>query len=148
MANLLTYELAALVGRTYPAVQARITEEAVRRYCRAIGRPYDGRVPWLFLAHLGADRAPPVQRADGLSGRAHFYPLPLPVERLVIGGMAWEFGRRPALGDTLTLQGRLASLEEREGRDSGQMLISVLEITYTDARGDWVATQRTTRIHR
>ncbi|MBX5491762.1 MAG: MaoC family dehydratase N-terminal domain-containing protein [Chloroflexi bacterium] len=147
MAQLLTYELATLVGRTFPAVRATITEDGVRRYCRAIGRRWDGTVPWSFLAHLGADQAVDTGCSDGLAGRPQLPPLPLPAERRILTGVAWEFGRRPQLGETLVLQARLASLEQREGR-RGPVLLSIVEVTYTDLQGEWVATQRSTCVHR
>ncbi|HLI27110.1 MAG TPA: MaoC family dehydratase N-terminal domain-containing protein [Chloroflexota bacterium] len=147
MAQLLTYELATLVGRTFPPLRATISEEAVRRYCRAIGRPWDGTVPWSFLAHLGADQAAEPLGPEGLSGRPQLHPLPLPTARRMVTAVAWELGRRPQVGDTLLLEARLAALEQREGR-RGPILLSVVEITYTTLQGEWVATQRSTCEHR
>jgi hypothetical protein len=147
MARLLTYELATLVGRTFPAARATITEEAVRRYCRAVGRRWDGTVPWAFLAHLGADQAAEPAGLDGCAARPQLHPLPLATERRSVTAVAWELGRRPQVGETLVVQARLAALEERESR-RGPVLLSVVEVTYTDAHGEWVATQRSTCLHR
>jgi hypothetical protein len=106
MPDLISPAVRRAVGRPYPPIVATIGEKAVRRYCRAVGRPFDGRVPWLFLASLGADQAPPSTRADGLSGRATSYPLDIPLERSVVGGQEWDFARRPRLGETLTIDAR------------------------------------------
>src|SRR5262249_30027796 len=117
-------------------------------YCRAVGRPFDGRVPWLFLASLGADQAPPSTRADGLSGRATSYPLDIPLERSVVGGQEWDFTRRPRIGETLTIGARYVSIEERVGRPSARMVITVPEVPFAAADGRRVPTQRLTAVRR
>src|SRR5215213_7704339 len=148
MPDLITPVVRRAIGRPYPPIVATIGEEAVRRYCRAVGRPFDGRVPWLFLASLGADQAPPSTRADGLSGRSTSYPLDIPLERSVVGGQEWDFARRPRIGETLSIGARYVSIEERVGRASGPMVITVLEVTFADADGRPVAIQRLTAVRR
>lgn len=148
MAELISGALRASVGRDFPPVQAVITEEGVRRYCQAFGREYDGRVPWLYLTHLGAEQGPALGRADALSGRAAFFPIDLPLKRVVVGGMEWEYGTRPRIGDALTMIGRYSSLEERRGQHSQSMIVSVLEVRFMSPAGERAATQRLTRVHR
>lgn len=148
MEGLISDELRQLIGRDFPPILVTITEEGVRRYCQAFGREYDGRVPWLYLTHVGAEQAPALGRADALSGRAAFFPIDLPLKRVVVGSMDWEYGRRPQIGDELTMLGRYTSLEERQGQRSRSMIVSVLEVRFLTAAGEHVATQRLTRIHR
>lgn len=138
----------SIVDQPLPPLRATITEEAVRRYCRAIDQPWNGRVPWLFLASLGADQSPPSDRPDGLSGRPMLYPIPGSFQRTLVGGMEWDFGARPNVGDELILNARFLSVKERQGQRSGTMFISVLEITFTNQLGEKVAVQRLTRVHR
>ncbi len=148
MAELISAELRGLIGRDFPPIAVTITEEGVRRYCQALGRVHDGKVPWLYLAHVGAEQGPALGRADALSGRAAFFPIDLPLRRVVVGGMAWEYGTRPQIGDSLTLFGRYTSLEERPGQRSQSMIVSVLEVRFITPAGERAATQRLTRIHR
>ena len=143
-----TFSSGSIVGEPLPPLRATITEDAVRRYCRAVDQPWNGRVPWLFLASLGADQAPPSDRTDGLSGRPVLYPVPGSFQRNLVGGMEWEFGARPNVGDELTISARFVSVKERQGQRSGTMFISVLEMTFTNQLGEKVAVQRLTRVHR
>jgi hypothetical protein len=136
-----------LVDKPLPVLRAAITEDGVRRYCKAIGKPWDGTVPWFYLAHVGADQAPPT-RPDMLSGRAALYPLPGSFTRTLVGGMKWKFGVRPRLGDELSIEARYTSFKETHGQSSGTMIISHLEITFTNDRNERLAVQTLIRIHR
>ena len=137
-----------LIGQKLPTLQVEVTEYDVKRYCRAVGHPWDGVVPWLYLANCGGDQISSPDRTDRLSGRATLFPSRGATERVVVGGHEWEFGVRPCVGDVLTIEGFCASMEEKQGARSGPMTISTLEVTYTNDRNEQVARQRLKRIHR
>ncbi len=137
-----------LVGQELPPLRVELTEYDVRRYCRAVGRLWDGMVPWLYLANCGGDQISAPARTDRLSGRPTLFPSRGPSERVVVGGQEWQFGVRPCVGDVLTIKGCCTSMKEKHGARSGPMTISTLELTYTNDRNERVAWQRLTRIHR
>lgn len=105
-------------------------------------------MPWLYLAHAGGDQVSSPDRIDRLSGRAALYPLPGSFKRTLVGGMEWQFGVRPCVGDVLTIEGCYTSVDEKRGERSGAMIISILELVFTNERNERVAVQRLTRIHR
>jgi acyl dehydratase len=102
--------------------------------------------PPTFLSHVVAATKPLAQlREDGLykSGRR----LRLGVERIMAGGDAWEFVRPAYVGDVVTAETRLFSLDEHVGR-SGPFVTTVVETVFTDAGGDVIARLRQTGIAR
>lgn len=137
-----------LVGKPLPSLRVTVTEESVRRYCKAIGIPWDGIVPWFYLAHAGGDKVSSPDRVDRLSGRAALYPLPGSFKRTLVGGMEWQFGIRPCVGDILTIEGCYTSVKEKHGKRSGAMIISILELIFANDHNERVALQRLTRVHR
>lgn len=137
-----------LVGHNLSPLRVAITEHSVRRYCRAVGQAWDGIVPWLYLAHAGGDQVSSPDRIDRLSGRAALYPLPGSFKRTLVGAMEWQFGVRPRVGDMLTIEARYTSVKEKRGERSGTMIISTLELTFTNDKNERVALQRLIRIHR
>src|SRR5688500_18345729 len=108
-----------LVGQELPALRVEVTEHDVRRYCRAVRRPWDGMVPWLYLANCGGDQISSPERTDRLSGRPTLFPSRGPTERVVVGGQEWQFGVRPRVGDVLTIKGKCTSMQEKQGARSG-----------------------------
>jgi acyl dehydratase len=65
----------------------------------------------------------------------------LRVKRVMFGGEEWEFRAPAYVGDTITAQGRLKSLEEKEG-GSGPFVLMTTETTYTNQDGEVVALSR------
>lgn len=147
-ARKIIFMVSDLVGQGLPPLQVEITEHDVERYCRAVGQPWDGTVPWLYLANCGGNQVSSPPRTDRLSGRPTMFPSRGPTERVVVGGQEWQFGVRPCVGDVVTIKGCCMSMQEKQGARSGPMTISTLELTYTNDRNERVAWQRLTRIHR
>jgi hypothetical protein len=137
-----------LVGKRLPPLDVTIMEDDVRRYCRAVAKPWDGIVPWFYLAHVGGNQVSPPDRVDRLSGRPALYPLPGSFKRTLVGGMEWEFLVRPRIGDRITIEACYTSVKEKTGERSGIMIISTLELTFTNHQNEKVAVQRLARIHR
>jgi acyl dehydratase len=67
--------------------------------------------------------------------------------RAINAGMESEFFKPVRPGDTLTMVSEIISLEEKEGKTGGKMLISTVEMTVTNHKGDLVARQRLSGIH-
>ena len=64
---------------------------------------------------------------------------------MLAGGSEYEYFQVVRPGDLITAKVKLADAYERE-RKTGKMLFLVIEITYTNQRGEVVATERSTPI--
>ena len=122
--------MAAVAGRTYPAVQFEIDADRVAAFAKAIGAdPADG-VPPTFAAvyslgvtvpHLFADEEAAVDFA-----------------RLLHGEQEFEWDRHPRAGETVTSRGRVASDVNRRG-----MRFVSFEADTSDSSGAPVCRSRT-----
>jgi acyl dehydratase len=152
--------IAAEIGRTYPPVTEMVEAGAVRRYLQAMGEPFEpylaadgsgelGFAPPLFLQALG--RQPlgtPPPREDGLGGTMESNEPDLPLRRAVVAGGEWEFNRPVRIGERITVQMRIANIERKTGRQSGEMYLLTKEMQFLDAAGDPVAVWRHFRVRR
>ena len=142
-------------------VTAEITARDAQRYAMAVGdmNPvyFDEEAavragyrtlvaPPTFVSHVVAPTKPLAElREDGLyrTGRR----LRLAVDRVMAGGDEWEFVRPAYVGDVVTAETRLFSLDEKEGR-SGAFVTTVMETVFTGADGEVIARLRRTGIAR
>ena len=93
---------------------------------------YGGLVaPPTFLRSVGVDRPE--------------LPFKVPFDRMLDGGSDWEYFEPVRVGDRITAVARITDVSERSGR-LGTMLMTVIEITYTNQFGQKVATQQGTTI--
>jgi len=152
--------VAAEIGRTYPPVSEVVEAGAVRRYLQAMGEPIERytapdrpdelvHVPPLFLQVLG--RQPlgtPPPREDGLGGTMEANEPDLPLRRAVVAGGEWEFYRPVRIGERITIQMRIANIERKTGRQSGEMYLLTKEMLFLDAAGQPVAVWRHFRVRR
>jgi acyl dehydratase len=67
--------------------------------------------------------------------------------RAINAGMASEFYKPIRPGDTLVISTEIVSIEEKEGKKGGKMLLSSMETTVVNQNGDIVARQRQNGIH-
>jgi acyl dehydratase len=67
--------------------------------------------------------------------------------RAINAGMESEYFKPIRPGDTLIITSEIISLEEKEGKKGGKMLISSIESTVVNLNGDIVAKQRQNTIH-
>jgi acyl dehydratase len=67
--------------------------------------------------------------------------------RAINAGMESEFFKPVHPGDTLIITGEIVSIEEKEGKKGGKMLLSSMEYTVVNQNGDLVAKQRHNGIH-
>ena len=99
--------MAAVAGRTYPAVKFEIERERVEEFARAIGAdPADG-VPPTFAAvySLGATAPQLFGDEEAAVDFAH----------LLHAEQSFEFDRHPRVGESVTSRAHVASDTERRG---------------------------------
>ncbi len=122
--------MAAVAGRTYPAVQIEIDCERVADFARAIGaNPADG-VPPTFAAVYALGATAPQLFGDGDAA--------IDFARLLHAEQEFEWQRHPRVGETVTSVGHVASDTSRRG-----MRFVTLETDTTDAAGAPVCRSRT-----
>jgi hypothetical protein len=151
--KLLTPELLALVGRSWPAVTYEVEAAGIRMWARAVG--FDDPVYYdEGVAHeRGFERIPAPPGYVGAPVLGIGDPEPGPpirglhpdVQRSLNGGTEFDY-RDPILaGDKLIATTTIAAIRERQG-SIGQMLLFFRETHYERA-GDVVAIMRQTVIN-
>ena len=99
--------MAAVAGRTYPAVKFDIEPERVDRFARAIGAdPADG-VPPTFAAVYSLGTTAPQLFGDEEAD--------VDFAHLLHAEQSFEFERHPRVGERVTSRGHVASDSERRG---------------------------------
>jgi len=149
--TLLSPTLLAAVGRTTEPRYEVVSRRDIRHYAAAT-RQRDPRylagdaAPPLFYTALFWPEAPLEElRADGLTRDELVPPLPLP--RVMAGGVSVQF-RRPILpGDQLVACRTLKSIREKSGR-TGPLIFVEVEMQVETQAGEAVLTETTTRIAR
>lgn len=100
--------------------------------------------PYVIRMHaanvVGRDRLEP-------DGSASADVPPLPTTRAMAGEITIDLGVPVVAGDQVTVTKRIIDMYEKEGR-SGPLVFVTQEFTFTNQRGELVATERFTRIYR
>jgi hypothetical protein len=99
--------VAAVAGRTYPAVKFEIDPEHSERFARAIGADPAEGVPPTFAAVYSLGVTAPQLFGDEEAG--------VDFARLLHAEQEFEWTRQPRPGETVTSQGRVASDTSRRG---------------------------------
>jgi hypothetical protein len=121
--------VAAVAGRTYPAVRFDIESERVAAFARAIGAdPADG-VPPTFAAVYSLGVTAPHLFMDEDAG--------VDFARLLHAEQEFEWTRHPRVGETVISTGRVASDTSRRG-----MRFVTFETDSTDEKGAPVCRSR------
>ena len=121
--------MAAVAGRTYPAVKFEIEPERVAAFARAIGAdPADG-VPPTFAATYALEATAPQLFGDEEAA--------IDFGKLLHAEQEFEWHRHPRVGETLTSRARVAWDTSRRG-----MRFVSLETDTTDRRDDLVCRSR------
>lgn len=171
----ITDEVRGYIGRESEPVMAwdLVEPGAVRRFTQAIMDP--DPVYWDHQAAVGggfsAPVAPPLYPGfafrrppgtpdpldaakenpdyDGLGGgmSTGLPVVPLPLPRLLNGGVEAEFFALARHGDRITARSRYVDIYEREGR-SGAMVLIITETEYTNQEGQLLVRVRNTIIRR
>ncbi len=121
--------MAAVAGRTYPAVRFEIESERVADFARAIGAdPSDG-VPPTFAAVYSLGVTAPQLFGDDEAA--------VDFARLLHAEQEFEWRRHPRVGETVTSQARVASDTSRRG-----IRFVSFETDTSDERGSIVCRSR------
>jgi hypothetical protein len=121
--------MAAVAGRTYPAVSFEIESERVERFAGAIGADPSAGVPPTFAAVYALWTTAPQLFADEEAA--------VDFARLLHAEQEFEWSRHPRSGETVTSVGRVASDTSRRG-----MRFVSFETDTTDAAGAPVCRSR------
>jgi hypothetical protein len=114
--------VAAVAGRTYPAVSFEIDPERAEQFARAIGADATDGVPPTFAAVYSLGATAPQLFGDEEAA--------VDFARLLHAEQEFEWTRRPQPGETVTSRGRVASDTSRRG-----MRFLSYETDTTDAAG-------------
>jgi len=121
--------MAAVAGRTYPAVRFEIESERVADFARAIGAdPSDG-VPPTFAAVYSLGVTAPQLFGDDEAA--------VDFARLLHAEQEFQWWRQPRVGETVTSQARVASDTSRRG-----MRLVSFETDTSDEQGSPVCRSR------
>ena len=153
----------SMIGKQAVPQTHEVTKAAIRRFAQAIGdanplyvdenhartTQWGGIVapPTFFFALGYYDDSPGVQlREDGRPVGSEL-DVPLPVSQTVGGASAIEFGVPARPGDVITARKRVADVYCKEGK-SGLLYFTVVETTYTNQKGEFVAREKASFIER
>ena len=149
--DLITADIRAWIGRAEGPQRIEITRRDIIKYAIATDQRQakylnGDEAPPMFL--FGADR-PLVPLAelgpDGLRPESLLPPLPL--KRVMAGGIRQRYHRRLKPGDVVFVKRTLADVYQKQG-SSGPLIFVVYELEVTDADGALVMQETQTRINR
>lgn len=121
--------MAAVAGRTYPAVRFEIEPERVAEFARAIGAdPADGVPPTFAAVYSLGVTAPHLFMDEDAA---------VDFSRLLHAEQEFEWTRHPRVGDTVVSRGRVASDTSRRG-----MRFVNFETDTTDEKGGPICRSR------
>jgi acyl dehydratase len=156
-------EARAMIGKESAPQTREVTATAIRRFARAIGdsnpvyvdEAYARTTPWggiiappTFFFTLGYydDSAGVQLREDGRPTGGEL-DVPLPVSQTVGGASSIEFGVPARPGDVITVRRKVADVYSKEGK-SGLLYFTVVETSYTNQKGEFVAREKASFIER
>lgn len=90
------------------------------------------------------------RRADGTGyfGHSWDFPPPLAGRNFMRGGNEYEFHQPVRPDDRVTVTWRVADITERETKAGGTLIFVVSEARYVNQRGELLAVNRETTVHR
>lgn len=140
-----------LVGKALGTVTFPIEAGKVREFAKSIQDPNPVfRDPEAAVqAGFSAIPAPPtysVVAAHFQEGEGSFSSLGLDLARVLHGEQSWTFHRTPVVGDVLTGETKVVSVEQKPGGRGGVMTFVKLGTEYLDQNGLPVVTEESTVI--
>jgi hypothetical protein len=121
--------VAAVAGKTYPAVEFEIEPERVAEFARAIGADVADGVPPTFAATYALEATAPQLFGDEEAA--------IDFGKLLHAEQEFEWRRHPRAGETVSSVGRVASDTSRRG-----MRFVTLETDTSDAGGSLICRSR------
>jgi 3-methylfumaryl-CoA hydratase len=161
--GVITEEARLWASRDYPSFDFEVTATDIAKFAHATGETNpihfdkdaavaagysDVVAPTLFtyVVRMHASALVPVDQLEPDGSPSADVP-PLPTRRAMAGETRVVLGEPVLAGDTVTVRKRLAEMYEKEGR-SGPLVFVEMEFTFTNQRGELVATENFTRIYR
>jgi acyl dehydratase len=161
--GVITEEARLWASRDYPSFDFEVTATDIAKFAHATGETNpihfdkdaavaagysDVVAPTLFtyVVRMHASALVPVDQLEPDGSPSADVP-PLPTRRAMAGETSVVLGVPVLAGDTVTVVKRLAEMYEKEGR-SGPLVFVEMEFTFTNQRGELVATENFTRIYR
>ncbi|MBN2312739.1 MAG: MaoC family dehydratase N-terminal domain-containing protein [Sedimentisphaerales bacterium] len=140
--------------------QYDVTPKDIRRFAQAIGEDHPVHfdedyaknttygtliAPPLFCQMFTFEDVPATQLPS--DGSPVEIDVPVPAQRTVGGGSAYEIFQRVRTGDTITVKSTLKDVFTKEGR-SGRLYFIVVETEFTNQKNELVARETATYIKR
>ena len=151
MTTLLSDDIRAWIGRSDAPQRVEVTRRDIIKYAIAteqrLPRYLNGdQAPPMFL--FGADRPLSALADLGPDGlRSDSLLPPLPLKRVMAGGVKQRYQRVLVPGDVLSITRTLSDIYEKQGA-SGPLIFVVYDIEVRDAAGEMVMHETQTRIIR
>ena len=149
--QIMTKEVAELIGTQSAPVILQVERGAIRRYAQAVGdpNPLYNDVEYAKNSKYGEIICPPGFFGWLVKPRERAQPSLLSQIRskakVSVGldnGGEFEFMLPIRAGDTLTSVGRIADIYEEVGKSGNRLLLHITETTYFNQNGDIVAKDR------
>ena len=146
--SVITEELKNMVGVGVGPEVFEVEKGHIRRFAEAVGDP---NPLWQDEAYARKSRygtiiGPPMFLQDeGKNKIADRLMEIISPRGFLNGGVEVEFYRPMIPGDTITTQAKLADLYEKQGK-TGKLIFMVVEVTFTNKRGELAAISRNTFI--
>lgn len=140
-----------IVGKVMGTVTFPIEAGKVREFAKSIQDPnpiFRDRSAAL-AAGFSDIPAPPtytVVAAHFQEGESGIMSLGLDLARVLHGEQEWTFHRTPVVGDVLTGQTKVLSVDQKPGGRGGVMTFVKIETAYVDQKGEPVVTEVSTVI--
>lgn len=151
MTELVTDAMRAWIGRTAPTQRLEVTRRDIVKYAIAteqrLGKYLNGdEAPPMFLFGTSVPLVPLAELGpDGL--RPDPLMPPMPLERVMAGGIRQRWHRPVRPGDVLLITRRLADIYAKQGA-SGPLIFVDYTITVTTEDGEPVMEETQSRINR
>ena len=149
--DLITPELKKWIGTETELGSELVEAGAIKKFADAIKDPnplwrdkeYAGKTPY-----QGIIAPPTFIHCLRSVGYANIRPQPMPWKKTsgLNGGNEFEYFESIRPGDVITGKAKLVDIFARQTRGLGPMIFNVVEMTYTNQKGEVVAKQRSTGI--
>jgi len=153
-------ERMALIGRELPTISCEVSKTDIRKLAAAIGdlnplyldegRARKSRYAGIIahpLQYYVTTYGPVLESELGPDGRADFRRLPLKFTDVVGGGEEIEYFAPARPGDVITAKTKIVDISNKKSSKRGWIAPVVFESTYTNQKGEVLASVRSTIIY-
>ena len=149
--SVITEELRNMAGVEAEPEVFEVEKGHIRRFAEAVGDPNPlwQDEAYACKSRYGSIIGPPMFLQDDAKNKLadKLMDIPLPLPGFLNGGVETEFYQPIMPGDVITTRAKLADLNEKHGK-TGKLIFMVVEVTFTNQRGELVSLSRNTFIRR